>query len=158
MWFASPLHLWFSSLRINLWLPCNLQSTRQVSLTQSIKILLKVSFQADGLGTYSLSIIYAALIVSSQFTPSLVIKYAGAKWTMVGCMLCYTLYIGAQFYPTFYTLLPAAAILGTAAAPLWIAKCDYLTKVRNSITTVSDFALNIVIFAQLFATKLTSHF
>merc|ERR1711953_898794 len=50
---------------------------------------------------------------------------------MVGCMLCYTLYIGAQFYPTFYTLLPAAAILGTAAAPLWIAKCDYLTKVGN---------------------------
>ena len=45
MWFASPLHLWFSSLRINLWLPCNLQSTRQVSLTQSMKIFKKSHFR-----------------------------------------------------------------------------------------------------------------
>ena len=48
---------------------------------------------------------------------------------MVGCMLCYSLYITAQFYPRFETLLPAAAILGFAAAPLWISKCAYLTKV-----------------------------
>lgn len=98
---------------------------------QSMAALQSSINQADGLGTYSLVIIYVALIISSQLTPSLLISYAGAKWTMVGCMLCYTLYIGAQFYPTFYTLLPAAAILGFAAAPLWIAKCDYLTKVRS---------------------------
>ena len=85
--------------------------------------------QDDGLGTYSLSIIYGALILSSQFTPSLAIKHLGTKWTMVLCMLCYNLYIGAQFYPRSYTLLPAAVILGFAAAPLWISKCAYLTKV-----------------------------
>ena len=71
------------------------------------------------------------MIVSSQFTPSLVIKYLGSKWTMVGSMLCYSFYIMAQFYPAFETLLPAAVILGFAAAPLWISKCAYLTKVHT---------------------------
>ena len=51
---------------------------------------------------------------------------------MVGCMLCYSLYITAQFYPRFETLLPAATILGFAAAPLWISKCAYLTKVSHT--------------------------
>ena len=49
---------------------------------------------------------------------------------MVGSMLCYSFYIMAQFYPAFETLLPAAVILGFAAAPLWISKCAYLTKVH----------------------------
>lgn len=31
-----------------------------------------------------------------------------------------------------YTLVPAAIILGFGAAPLWIAKCAYLTKVLIS--------------------------
>ena len=57
---------------------------------------------------------------------------------MVGCMLCYTFYVGLQIYPTFYTLLPAAAILGFGAAPLWIAKCDYLTKVNNCLIFIKD--------------------
>ena len=45
-------------------------------------------------------------------------------------MLCYSTYIGAQFYPEFYTLIPGAVILGMGAAPMWSAKCTYLTQVR----------------------------
>ena len=44
-------------------------------------------------------------------------------------MLCYSTYIGAQFYPEFYTLIPGAIILGMGAAPMWSAKCTYLTQV-----------------------------
>ena len=93
---------------------------------QSMASLQSSINQVDGLGTYSLSIIYGALIISSQFTPSLILKYLGSKWTMVFSMFCYSLYIAAQFHPQVYTLLPAAFILGVAAAPLWIAKCAYL--------------------------------
>ena len=46
-------------------------------------------------------------------------------------MLCYSTYIGAQFYPEFYTLIPGAVILGMGAAPMWSAKCTYLTQVRR---------------------------
>ena len=50
---------------------------------------------------------------------------------MVACQLCYVAYIIAQFYPTFGTLIPGAIILGLGAAPMWSAKCTYLTQVGN---------------------------
>jgi hypothetical protein len=74
-------------------------------------------------------VIYASLIVSSMFVPSYLLKKFGPKWGMTFAMFCYSLYIGAQFYPRLYTLVPAAVILGFGAAPHWIAKCAYLTKV-----------------------------
>jgi hypothetical protein len=40
-------------------------------------------------------------------------------------------YIVAQFSPSFYTLLPAGALVGVAAAPLWNAKCAYLIQMAN---------------------------
>ena len=48
---------------------------------------------------------------------------------MVAAMFCYAFYMGAQFYPRFYTLIPAAVVIGVGAAPLWIAKCAYLSQV-----------------------------
>ncbi|CAB4067613.1 UNC93-like protein,Protein unc-93 homolog A [Lepeophtheirus salmonis] len=59
------------------------------------------------------------------------------KWTLVFSMLCYSLYIGAQFYPKFYTLIPAAIVLGMGAAPMWSAKCTYLTQVGNKYAEVT---------------------
>lgn len=32
--------------------------------------------------------------------------------------LCYSVYIAVQFYPSFATLIPAAVLVGFAAAPL----------------------------------------
>jgi len=40
-----------------------------------------------------------------------------------------TFYMGAQFYPTFATMMPASVVLGICGAPLWIAKCTYVTHV-----------------------------
>ena len=81
------------------------------------------------MGTWSLSVIYASLVLSCMFLPSYVIKIFSVKWAMVLCMLCYSTYIGAMFYPEFYTLIPGAIILGMGAAPMWSAKCTYLTQV-----------------------------
>ena len=53
------------------------------------------------------------------------------KWSLVVCVFCYSSYIAAQFYPEFYTLIPTAFILGLGAAPMWSAKCTYLTQTAN---------------------------
>ncbi|XP_045110414.1 UNC93-like protein [Portunus trituberculatus] len=82
-------------------------------------------------GTVSLTIIYVALVVSCCFLPSLFIKFFKSKYTMALCMGAYSTYIAAQFYPTLSSLLPTGILLGIAAAPLWSAKCTYLTKVGN---------------------------
>lgn len=55
----------------------------------------------DGLGTVSLSAIYAALVISCIFLPTLIIRRLTVKWTLCLSMLCYAPYIGAQFYPKY---------------------------------------------------------
>ncbi|XP_032881581.1 protein unc-93 homolog A [Amblyraja radiata] len=85
----------------------------------------------EGLGLASLSVIYAALIISSMFLPPIMIKYFGCKWTIVMSMCCYVTFSIGNFYPTWYTLIPTAVILGLGGAPLWSAKCTYLTICGN---------------------------
>lgn len=85
----------------------------------------------SGLGTGSLSTLYAAIVLSCMFVPTWMIKTIRCKWTLVLSQLCYSAYIGAQFYPSFATLIPGAIVLGLGAAPMWSAKCTYLTQVGN---------------------------
>ncbi|XP_043202638.1 UNC93-like protein [Amphibalanus amphitrite] len=82
-----------------------------------------------GVGTMSQAAVYLALILSCLFLPSLVIKRLTCKWTMVVCTLLYSVYLAAQFYPRPFTMIPGAIVLGLAAAPMWSAKCTYLTQV-----------------------------
>ena len=92
----------------------------------------------EGLGTVSLSAIYAALVLSCIFVPTFVIKRLTVKWTLCLSMLCYAPYIGAQFYPRFYTLVPAGILLGLGAAPMWAAKATYLTQVGGVYAKLTD--------------------
>ena len=92
---------------------------------QFCRLFLKV----DGLGTYSNVAVYAALVASCMFLPSWVIKTFTVKWGLVMSMFCYTAYIATQFYPQFYTIIPGAIVVGIGAAPMWSAKCTYLTQV-----------------------------
>ena len=85
----------------------------------------------DGLGVWSNAMVYAALILSCMFLPSIMIDKLTVKWTLVVSVFCYSSYIAAQFYPEFYTLLPTAFVLGLGAAPMWSAKCTYLTQVAH---------------------------
>jgi len=96
---------------------------------QSMAQLQSSINEQEGLGTASLSVIYASLVISCMFVPTFLIKKLTVKWAMVVSMFCYTAYIGAQFYPHFGTLIPGAIILGMGAAPMWSAKCTYLSQV-----------------------------
>ncbi|KAK7500311.1 hypothetical protein BaRGS_00008534 [Batillaria attramentaria] len=83
----------------------------------------------DGVGAWSLSAIYVALIVSSMFLPKFVIARLGCKWTIPACMFGYALYMGANFYAVIWLMTVTGVILGIGAAPLWSAKCTYLTQI-----------------------------
>ncbi|XP_069657456.1 protein unc-93 homolog A [Haliaeetus albicilla] len=86
----------------------------------------------EGLGVASLSVLYAALILSSMFLPPILIKKLGCKWTITGSMCCYIAFSLGNFYASWYTLIPTSVILGLGGAPLWSAKCTYLTIAGNS--------------------------
>ena len=103
-----------------------------------------VVFQVDGLGTYSNVAVYAALVLSCMFLPTFIIKTFTVKWGLVMCMFCYTAYIATQFYPQFYTIIPGAIIVGIGAAPMWSAKCTYLTQVRISKISSKRYTAYII--------------
>ncbi|XP_037069148.1 UNC93-like protein [Pollicipes pollicipes] len=89
--------------------------------------------------------IYVALIVSCLFLPSLVINRLTCKWAIVVCTFLYSLYLLAQFYPRLYTIIPGAIILGISAAPMWSAKCTYLTQVGRVYAEIVQEASEPVI-------------
>ncbi|XP_062497689.1 protein unc-93 homolog A isoform X2 [Pezoporus occidentalis] len=86
----------------------------------------------EGLGVASLSVLYAALILSSMFLPPILIKKLGCKWTIAGSMCCYIAFSLGNFHASWYTLIPTSVILGIGGAPLWSAKCTYLTIAGNA--------------------------
>lgn len=83
----------------------------------------------DGVGAWSMSTIYVSLIVSCMFLPNFIIARLGCKWTIPISMIGYILFMGANFYAVKGTMITASIILGLGAAPLWSAKCTYLTQV-----------------------------
>ncbi|XP_069695788.1 UNC93-like protein isoform X2 [Periplaneta americana] len=86
---------------------------------------------AEGLGTTSLMTIYVGMSVSSIFLPVVLIKWLGCKWTLVLTMVAYIPYIVAQVYARFYTLIPAAFLVGMGAGPLWCVQGVYINTVAE---------------------------
>lgn len=110
---------------------------------QSLSNLQSSLNKDDGLGVAGLAVIYGALVVSCMFLPPLIIGRLGCKWTVAISMICYIPYMFANIWPYWYTIIPTAIILGFGAAPLWSAKCTYLTQTgvwyaKQSGTTEDD--------------------
>jgi hypothetical protein len=105
---------------------------------------LQSSLNSD-LGTASLCTIYVTLVVSCALLPPMVIARFGLKWSIVLSQGCYLLYIAANVYPRYYTLLPAAVLVGMGAGPLWTAKCTYLTEIAGFYSLLSQETAQVVV-------------
>nr|XP_039260018.1 UNC93-like protein isoform X1 [Styela clava] len=73
----------------------------------------------DGLGTMSLACSYISSIVFGLiFTPILIRRF-GVKKCILLSEATYGIYIASNYYPEYYTMLPAALLLGVGEATLW---------------------------------------
>ncbi|KAF2353759.1 Ion channel regulatory protein UNC-93 [Trinorchestia longiramus] len=99
----------------------------------------------EDLGTTSLAVLYGALVVSCAFVPPLLISKLKVKHTIAFCMLGYSAYMLAQFYPEYYTMIPGAILLGLGAAPMWSAKCTYLTEVGRIYAELTNQDTEVVV-------------
>ena len=79
---------------------------------QSLQNLQSSLNKVQGLGLASLSVIYAALILSSIFVPPFMIGRLGCKWSLVLSMTGYVLYTVCNYYARWWTLIPASIIIG----------------------------------------------
>ena len=83
---------------------------------------------AGGLGLASLGILYLFFTISGFVTPG-ILKLLGTKYSLLGGFLCHLVYTAANYYPSWYTLVPASALLGFASGPIWAAANTHLVKV-----------------------------
>lgn len=60
-------------------------------------------------------------------------------------ILAYIPFIASQFYPKFYTMIPAGLSVGLGGGPLWCAKCTYLTVVAEAYSSISDIAADVLV-------------
>jgi len=129
---------------------------RNVFIISVAFLLLFVAFESmsklqssinvvGGLGVWSNAMVYASLILSCMFLPSILIEKLTVKWALVFSVFCYSSYIAAQFYPEFYTLLPTAFVLGLGAAPMWSAKCTYLTQVAHRFAKLEGVDPEVIV-------------
>ena len=102
---------------------------------------LESSISEDAkLGTTTVSFIYIFFTLSSFVAPSIVV-YLGLKKALVLGMSSYVLFIAANLYPSWETLLPAAVCVGFGASTLWTAQGSYLGYVANAYVRGAPQAL-----------------
>ncbi|XP_077996346.1 protein unc-93 homolog A-like [Glandiceps talaboti] len=92
--------------------------------------------QSAGVGVISLSTIYACFIVSCLLAPNIIDKL-GSRLTMVYSITFYALYAAANLFYSAWVLIPASALLGLAAGPLWTSQGSYLTTLATRYSEVT---------------------
>ena len=78
----------------------------QFTAFQSISNLQSSLNSDEGLGTASLCTIYVTLVLSCLLLPPIMIRNIGLKWTIVISQITYLIYIAANLFPRWYTLMP----------------------------------------------------
>ena len=84
-----------------------------------------------GLGMYSLSCVYAFLFLGSIFTTTIVQRLR-PKFSMLASLIGFLIYNLANFYPRFYTLIPASCVVGFCLAIIWTSHATYLANIASS--------------------------
>lgn len=98
-----------------------------VFLAYSATQNLESSINADGnLGSVSLGALYLSLTICSVGAPYPV-KWLGSKKGILLGISGYWMFILANLFPSWYTMIPASLFLGFTAALLWVAEGTYIT-------------------------------
>ncbi|XP_069104448.1 protein unc-93 homolog A-like [Argopecten irradians] len=88
------------------------------------------------LGIIAMSVVHGTMFFTCLWAPSIINKLS-AKWALVIGMFSFLTWIGANFYPTFYTLIPTAVFSGCGQGILWTAEISYILKLAFDSSRVS---------------------
>lgn len=128
-----------------------------VSAFQSVQNLQSSVNVRGGLGVISLSLLYAAFVISGVVTTSIV-RVLGTKYAVVAGMVCHLLYIVSNYSGRWYTLIITSLCIGFGSGPLWAASSAYITQVavevapimqENQDALISQFTGVIFLFTQI---------
>lgn len=89
---------------------------------------------AQGLGLVTLSLVYGMFILAGFITPGF-LKLFGTKYSLLFGCICHLIYNLTNYYPSWYTLVPASILIGFATGPIWAAANSHLAEVAVAAAT-----------------------
>ena len=99
----------------------------------------------DNLGILAMTCVHGTMFLSCLWAPAIINTFT-AKWTISFGMFSFILWIGANFYPRFYTLIPFGIIAGMGQGILWTAESSYLLKLAFDSSKVTKDGLEREVF------------
>ena len=99
----------------------------------------------DHLGIIAMSCVHGTMFLSCLWAPAIINTFS-AKWTLSFGMFSFILWIGANFYPRFYTLIPFGIIAGMGQGILWTAELSYVLKLAFDSSRVTKDGLERSVF------------
>ena len=104
---------------------------------QGLSSLQSSLHRVEGLGVINQAILYGVLVVSCMFLPPVVIGKIGRKWTLAIGMVGYVLWMAANMYAVWGTMVTASIIVGITASMVWAAQSAYTTECANQMAALT---------------------
>jgi len=99
----------------------------------------------DNLGIIAMTCVHGTMFFTCLWAP-LIINKVTAKWTLVIGMFSFIIWIAANFFPSFYTLIPFGIIAGVGQGILWTAEASYILKLAFDSSRVTRDGLEQEMF------------
>nr|XP_039249298.1 protein unc-93 homolog A-like isoform X2 [Styela clava] len=102
---------------------------------------LQTSINAEeGLGSMSLMTAMGSSIFCSIFVAPIIINFYGVKAALVACDINLFIFVLANLYPTWYTMIPASFLTGIGISLMFISMqtmCVYVAKEMSLLSPIS---------------------
>ncbi|XP_055947073.1 uncharacterized protein LOC129980716 [Argiope bruennichi] len=95
-------------------------------------------------GTAAQAVLYLSNGISSLLFSCYLVRKLGTKNAQLVGMILYLPYIASNFYPSWITLVPSAAMIGIGCALLWGAQCTYFNECSVLYRGLTDKSPNYV--------------
>lgn len=105
-----------------------------MAFTATQNLESSINNKDKGLGSLSLGILYTSFTIFSLGAPA-VVKKLGSKNSMLCALSGYWLFVAANLFPSWYSLVPASIFLGFCASILWVGQGSYLAYVAKGHST-----------------------
>lgn len=104
----------------------------------SLSSLQSSLHREEGLGVVSQACLYGALTLSGIFFTKPLIGALGHKWSIALSMTAYIVWMAANGYAVWGTMVPASILCGVFSTPLWAAQSAYVTKLATRYSSLTS--------------------
>ncbi|XP_069136168.1 protein unc-93 homolog A-like [Argopecten irradians] len=97
-----------------------------------------------GVGTYSLAALTGGGLVSCLLAPA-ILNFIGPKGALIISWLSLCVFIGGNYYPKNYILIPAAAIEGLSTGIMWTAQGIYVANIAMEFSEITGESFDSIL-------------